>query len=168
MARAALIAALTAAVALWQAQPAAAATTARAVAQATIVEAVGVRMNWSMAMPSVQGGISGASFMGNMPSMGMVMMMMPSTTGFSVRREDSSGAPVTAPASFAVLKPQGEEALIVKTGANSELRVAANGSTIVGGAIVGGAAASIAVNRNVGSQLATPSPGALVVVVQYN
>jgi hypothetical protein len=153
------------------AQPAAAAE-ARTTAQATIVDAAGVRVNWPMAMPSVQGGASGASFIGNMPSMGMAMMLMPRNSGLMVRREDATGAPVTAPGSFQVVGNQGDGTLIVKTGANSEIRIDGGGA-IAGGALVGGAAASIAVGRgvamSVGDRLKAPvATDTVVIVVQYN
>jgi hypothetical protein len=144
----------------------------KAQAAATIVESTGVRMNWPMAMPSVQGGASGASFIGNMPSMGMAMMLMPRNSGLLVRREDATGAPVTAPSSFQVVRNQGDEALIVKTGPNSELRIGRDG-VIAGGALVGGSAASIAVGRGVAMSLsdragAPVATNTLEIVVQYN
>ncbi|HET6971810.1 MAG TPA: hypothetical protein VFH92_11835, partial [Phenylobacterium sp.] len=127
---------------------------------------------WTMAMPSVQGGTSGASFIGSMPSMGMAMMLMPGKAGLLVRREDATGAPVTAPASFQVMRNQGDEALIVKTGPNSEIRIG-DGRAIAGGALVGGSAASISVGRGVAlsvdDRASTPiATDTLEIVVQYN
>ncbi|MBW8814401.1 MAG: hypothetical protein JF588_13315 [Caulobacterales bacterium] len=148
------------------------AAVARAAAQANVVEATGVRVNWPMAMPTVQGGASGASFVGNMPSMGMAMMLMPRNSGLMVRREDATGAPVTAPNSFQVVGNQGDGALIVKTGANAEIRIGQDGA-IAGGALVGGSAASIAVARGVAMRVGDRGTGpvstdTLVIVVQYN
>lgn len=141
-------------------------------ASATIVESTGVRMNWTMAMPSVQGGASGASFIGNMPSMGMAMMLMPRNAGLLVRREDATGAPVTAPASFEVVQNQADPGLVVRTGTNSEIRLG-QGEAIAGGALIGGSAASIAVDRgvtlSVGGRAGAPvETNTVTIVVQYN
>lgn len=158
------------AVALAAILPAAAAEHASGPAHATIVDPMSVRMTWSLAMPSVQGGAQGASFQGTMPSMGMGMMM-PGNARLTVRREDDTGEPVTAPTSFEVVTTEGDEALTIRTGGAAELKTA-NMSVIVGGALLGGAAASIEVGRGLilastGPDL-TPQPATLVVVVQYN
>ena len=140
-------------------------------AHATIVEANIVRMNWTTALPSVQGGLTGASFMGNMPSLALGMMT-PGNARLTVRREDETGEPVTAPTIFEVISSGGDDALIVRTGSTALIRIARDGA-IVGGALQGGAAASIEVGH--GATLATADdPGVpamsrtLVVVVQYN
>lgn len=140
-------------------------------AHATIVEANIVRMNWTTALPSVQGGLSGASFTGNMPSIALGMMT-PGNARLTVRRQDETGKPVTAPTVFEVISSEGDDALIVRTGSTALIRIARDGA-IVGGALQGGSAASIEVGRG-----ATPAtegdPGVpamsktLVVVVQYN
>jgi hypothetical protein len=64
-----------AALLLAAAHPAGAAETASAPARADIVDPAGVRMNWAMALPSVKGDPSGATFLGTMPSYGMGMLM---------------------------------------------------------------------------------------------
>jgi hypothetical protein len=138
--------------------PAGAAVKAGATAHAVVSEQTTVRMAWTMAMPSVQGGSSGASFMSATPSMTMGTMMMPPTR---VRREDPSGEPVTAPTSFEVVGDPGAAALIVRTAGGPGIRIVPGGA-IVDGALLGGAAASI----GIGHELAAGGP--LVVVVQYN
>jgi hypothetical protein len=150
----------------------AAAAEGKATAAATIVESTGVQVNWPMAMPSVQGVRSGASFIGAMPSMGMAMMLMPRGAAPLVQRQDATGTPVTAPGSFEVMQKPGEDALTVKTGPNSELRIGSTG-VIAGGALVGGSAASIAVGRGVALSVtdrggAPVSTDTLEIVVQYN
>lgn len=159
MGRAAYIAAAIAALAA--ATPALAATGATA-AHVMIVEGNVVRMNWSVAMPSVRGTSGaggGASFSGSQPSMMMGMMMMPGNATLTIRREDESDVPVTAPTSFEVIRNEGDNALIVKTAANSEFLIASDGA-IMGGSLQGASAASISVGRG--------SPQALSIVVQYN
>ena len=136
----------------------AAPVSASAGAHAAVAEAASVRMNWMMAMPSVTGTASGASFMGNSPSMGMGMMMMPIGAELTVRREDDGGEPVTAPSSFEVVRNGGEQALIVRTAGGDGVQAGRDG-VLMGGSILGGSAASIGV--------AAPSR-LLLVVVQYN
>ena len=151
--------------------PAAAAENASAPAHAAIVDPAGVRVNWALAQPSVRGVPVGANFIGTMPSMG-IGMLMPGNARLTVRRQDETGEPVTAPTSFEVVTTQGDEALIVKTGGSAELRLTSDGA-IVGGSLLGGAAASIAVARP-GLTLTSNGPGLsfetapLTVVVQYN
>ena len=143
----------------------AAAATARAPARATIVDANSVRMSLTTAMPSVQGGGNGAVFLGTSPSMMMGPMMIPGNARLTVRREDGGGALLTAPTSFEVVKAEGENALIVRTAANAEIRISSKGA-IVGGTVLGSSAISIGVGGSV-----TPfsaASDALVVVVQYN
>ena len=125
---------------------------AKAGAHATIVDGQTVRMEWTAAMPSVQGGPAGASFIGTAPSMAMGMMMIP-----VLRREDQTGAPVSAPTTFEIDKPRGDEAMVIRTGVTPSTRVA-SADMLVGGSLPGGVAASIGVAGG----------RSLAVVVQYN
>jgi hypothetical protein len=139
--------------------PAAAADKASAPARADIVDPASVRMNWAMAMPSVKGGPSGATFLGTMPSMGMGMMM-PGNARLMLRPLDGSGQPVTVPTGFEVTAGGGVR--------DAEARQA---SLVVGGSLPGGSAASIGVGRAFiltanGPGLSPAAP--LVIVVQYN
>lgn len=148
------------------------AATATAPAHATIVDGASVRMNWSTAMPSVRGGSNGAVFIGSSPTMMMGAMMIPGNARLTVRREDGGGALLTAPTSFEVVRTQGENALIVRTAANAEVRITNDGA-IVGGAVLGASAVSIDVNGIMSpgagfGAAGADGRGALVVVVQYN
>lgn len=151
--------------------PAAAATTAATSAHATIVDANTVRMNWSVAMPSVRGGGDGASFLGSAPSMMMGMMMIPGNARLTVRRQDDDQSSLTAPTSFEVIRAEGENALIVRTAIDAEARIGANG-VIAAGALQGASAASIGVGRGL-TRVSTLGgtegySETLIVVVQYN
>lgn len=156
------------AVAMTGALSASAAERASGPAHATIVDASGIRMTWSLAMPSVQGMAQGAVFQGTMPSMGMGMMM-PGNARLTVRREDETGEPVTAPTNFEVVTTQGDEAMIIRTGGGADIGIASDGA-IVGGSLQGAAAASIEVARGFTLAVNGPilTPQTLVVVVQYN
>lgn len=134
----------------------------QAAAHATVVDATNIRMSWFTAMPSVRADAAGAAFSGDAPSMGMARMVS-EPGAVVVRRQDDTGAPITAPTTFEVVTGQGEDALIVKTGASSELHIRSDGA-IVGGAITGDNAASIEVTRAAEGQ----AGAALVVTVQYN
>lgn len=125
-------------------------------------------MTWSLAMPSVQGGAQGAAFQGTMPSMGMGMMM-PGNARLTVRREDDTGEPVTAPTNFEVVTTEGDQGLIIRTGGSADIRISSDGA-IVGGSLQGGAAASIEVARGLILAANSPdlTPRTLMVVVQYN
>lgn len=79
---------------------------------------------------------------------------------------------MTAPASFEVIGAEGDNALIVRTTANSEVRIPGDG-VILNGVLQGGSAASIDVGRGLiplldGETAATINGATLVVVVQYN
>jgi len=169
MTRAALIIAVSI-VALAASQSAAAAT-AGAPAQATIVDPANVRLMWALSAPSVRRSDTGADFIGNAPSLA-VGLTMPRNAQLILRRQDAAGGPVTAPTGFQVISTEGDEALTIRTGADTEFSMSDAGA-IVGGALQGGSAASIEVARGVilasygGPDLRTPE-AALVVVVQYN
>jgi hypothetical protein len=94
--------------------------------------------------------------------MGMAMMM-PANARLVIRRQDDTGAVVTAPAGFEVVSAGPDRGYIVRTTYAPEALQALDG-LIVGGEIPGSAAASI----DVGRAAQIPGPGALVVVVQYN
>jgi hypothetical protein len=135
---------------------------ARATARATIVEPMALRISWPMAMPSVQGGVTGASFLGVMPSMSMGMTM-PANARLVIRREDDTGAPVTAPANFEVTQI-GPEALVVRTTAEAPAADPQK-PALAGGSLQGRAAASIEVARG---PVAGFGRAGVQVVVQYN
>jgi len=84
--------------------------------------------------------------------MAMGMMMIP-----VLRREDQTGAPVSAPTTFEIDRPRGDEAMIIRTGVTATTRVA-SADMLVGGSLPGGVAASIGVAGG----------RSLAVVVQYN
>lgn len=143
-----------------------------AAANATIVEGNAISINLAIAAPSVRGSREGAAFMGSVPSMLIGMMMIPGNARLTVRRDDDEGVPVTAPASFEVIGAEGDNALIVRTTANSEVRIPGDG-VILNGVLQGGSAASIDVGRGLiplldGETAATINGATLVVVVQYN
>jgi hypothetical protein len=145
---------------------------AQANARAVIIEPMAVRMQWATAMPSVRGGVDGATFSGPMPSMAMGMMM-PANARLMIQREDENGEPAaTAPGAFEVTTIRGQPAVLVRTGLTADVSISGD-STLVGGEVQGGTAASIGVAQgglilaSTGPQ--TPvSPGTLVVMVQYN
>ena len=149
-------------IALWASGAAAAPVSASAPARAVITEPAMVRMAWMMAMPSVAGSGSGAAFMGNLPSMSMGMMMMPGAAGLNIREGDG-GPPVTAPTGFEVVRNEGGDALILRTGSGGSVAIAGDG-VLMGGSILGGSAASI----DLDSQPSAAPGGMLVVLVQYN
>lgn len=164
---ASLIGACLAAIAL----PAAAAT-GRVGATASIVDAGAVRLLLPIAMPSVVGTIRGAAFLGVIPSLGLgsSISVLASNARLNVRRVDASGAPVTAPISFEILRTGEPNAVILRTRG-----IAARNSDatdmMVGGSLPGGSAASI----DVGARQALLSDAdlrsagrMLVVLVQYN
>ncbi len=145
--------------------------TASANANATIVDPNTVRMNWAVAMPSVRGGGDGASFLGSAPSMMMGMMMIPGNARLTVRRQDEDQVSLTAPTSFEVIRADGENALIVRTAADAEVRIGVNG-VIAAGSLQGASAASIGVGRGL-TRVSTQGgidgySETLTVVVQYN
>ena len=148
------------------------AATAVATAQVTIVEGSAVRMNLATAPASVRGTRDGAAFAGTAPSMLLSIMMLPGNARLTVRRDDDSGVPVTAPASFEVFGTEGDSTLIVRTTGSSEVRIVRNG-VILDGALQGGSAASIDVAGGLtpissGGQSSGFNSATLVVVVQYN
>ena len=169
MTRAALIIAI-AATTLVAAYPAAAGTGVGQ-AHATIVDPANVRLIWALSAPSVRRSDTGADFIGNAPSLA-VGLTMPRNAQLVLRRQDAAGGPVTAPTGFQVISTQGDDALTLRTGSDTEFSMSDDGA-IVGGALQGGSAASIEVARGLilasygGPDLATPE-AALVVVVQYN
>lgn len=134
-------------------------------AHVTIVEAMTVRMGWVMAMPTVRGGVAGATFAGVAPSAGM-SRMVPGGATLVARTDDASPLP-TAPTSFEVINRRGEDTLVVKTGGVSEVDIGADGAVLTG-ALAGGSAVSIRVARAGPDGASTGSNGALVVLVQYN
>jgi hypothetical protein len=139
--------------------PAVAGEKAGAPAHAVIVDPAGVRMDWTMAMPSVKGGVSGATFQGTMPSMAMGMMM-PGNARLILRPLDDTGQPVTAPTGFEVTAGGAVR--------DAEARQA---SLVVGGSLPGSSAASIELGRGLTLTHTGPGPAAaapLVIVVQYN
>jgi len=140
------------------------AETAAAAAHVTIIESGAVRVNWATATPSVRAaGDGGAAFVGAAPSTTLGMQLMPATSRLLVRREDPTGAPVTAPAAFEVVATPAGDAVIVRTASGVETSVARTG-LLVGGALQGASAASIEVARS-----PEPLPGRMLsVVVQYN
>ncbi|PZQ64792.1 MAG: hypothetical protein DI570_03980 [Phenylobacterium zucineum] len=135
---------------------------ARAAARAVIVEPMSVRVSWPMAMPSVQGAVDGASFMGVMPSMSMGMTM-PANARLVIRREDDTGETVTAPGSFEVTRTAPDTVVVRTTPAT--VPTATRPTPLAGGSLQGRAAASIEVAR--GPALDAGRSG-LQVVVQYN
>ncbi|MEW5687764.1 MAG: hypothetical protein AB1942_22845 [Pseudomonadota bacterium] len=134
---------------------------ARAAARVVIVEPMSVRVSWPMAMPSVQGGIDGASFMGVMPSMSMGMTM-PANARLVIRREDDTGETVTAPGAFEVTRVA-PDTVVVRTAATASPNP--RRLPLAGGSLLGRAAASIEVAQ--GPTLDAGRRG-LQVVVQYN
>jgi hypothetical protein len=144
---------------------------ASAGARATIIDSAGVRVSWSLAMPSTRRVDAGAAFIGTAPSVALGMSM-PANARLMLRRQDDTGQPVTAPTGFQVTTQRGDEALTIRTGADAEFSIAEEGS-IASGVLKGASAASIEVGRGLilasygGPDLPTPA-SALVVVVQYN
>lgn len=155
------LALLTAAAALAAANAAVAAVRGQAPANAEIVEPMMVQLSWPMAMPTVRGMGNGAAFLGQAPSASMGMMM-PGNPMMLVRREDTTGAVATAPATFEVATDTSTDNLIVRTSLAGEVRIDTQGA-ILAGAIPDGAAASIGVSR-----LAGVDRGPLAIVVQFN
>ena len=150
----------------------AAPATARATAQATIINPAGVRMNWAMAMPSVRGSSSGAAFAGNAPTMSMSTGMVVRNESLTIQREDGGAAAATAPSSFTVTRLDETETMLLRTSASDAFAATGEG-VVMGGQLVGGAAASIDVGGRAWLASAQGSQGApagqlLVVVVQYN
>ncbi|WP_293898889.1 hypothetical protein [Phenylobacterium sp.] len=151
---------------------AASAQAATVPAHAAIVEASNVKVEWALAPPSVKAVIQGADFLGNMPSLA-IGLLMPRNARLTLRREDETGATVTAPAGFVVVTTEGGDALIVRTGADAERLIARQGA-IVAGSLAGRTATSIDVARGGLTLISTagsqpPAPAAtLVVTVQYN
>jgi len=139
---------------------------ARAVARASVAEPMSVRLSWPMAMPSVRGGADGASFLGVMPSMSMGMTM-PANARLVIRREDDSGQPVTAPASFEVTRVD-SAAVVLRTASKADGARAGDyeAAPLAGGVLQGRAAASIEVAR--GPAAGPERLSGLQVVVQYN
>ena len=145
--------------------PAAAAERASVPAHAEIVEPATVRVNWALATPSVKGVASGAAFQGNMPSISLGLLM-PANARLTVRREDETGQPVTAPSLFEVVTEGGRD-LILRTGGTAGF-MSADGGALAGGSLLGGAAASIEVGRGLSLVANGPQPTTLLVMVQYN
>ena len=148
------------------------AATASAGASATIVASSAVRMNWAIAMPTVNGANNGARFTGTAPSMMMAIMVMPGNERLTVRRDDVPGGLVTAPTSFEVISPEGETALLVRTTVDSESWLSSSGA-VLSGALEGGSAVSIDVAQGLMRTTYPDAIGAaaqktLTVVVQYN
>lgn len=167
---------------LGDAPPARAADPA-APARADIVDPAMLRLAWPTAMPNVSeasGGLSGAQFTGEIPSMGMANTM-PANARLVIRRVDDTGQVVTAPVGFRVLAGTGRRGLVVRTspetlpatqdtpagdlpsGGDADRPTIGGGALIVDGSLGGGAAASIGVG--LGPDLAATT---LAVVVQYN
>jgi len=155
-------------------QPAAAATVqARAEASARILDGANVRVMIPLAMPTISAtGAVGAHFASSAPWIGLGGGEMPGKGGLTVRRENEGRGALTAPGSFTVVRAQGAQAVMLKTNTSASLGVIGDG-VLLGGALVGGAAASIDVGS--GFWLASadaPWSGAearmLVVLVQYN
>lgn len=149
-------------------------------AQAQIVEATAVqivqgspvRVTLPMGMPSVQGSVAGALFVGNMPSMGMGGVPMMGMELLTVRRDTSESAAVTAPGSFMVMRTQGADSMMLKTNPAAEFGVMGDG-VLMGGSLLGGWASSIDVGRQVWTASAVgptsiAAQSTLVVLVQYN
>jgi hypothetical protein len=134
---------------------------ARTEARATIVEPMMVRMVWQTAMPSVRGETNGAQFAAPIPSMSMGMMM-PANGRLVVRREDDTGATVTAPGGFAVLRQDRSGELLVRTGL---AETPPDDLGLIGGVLTGRSAASIGVGLE---RPLAMSDDSLVVLVQYN
>jgi hypothetical protein len=150
------------------ASPCAAAVVAAAPAHAVIVDPATVQVNWALAQPSIQGITQGATFVGTMPALGLGLTL-PGHAQLIIRREDDTGAPVTAPGVFEVTTG-GPEALVIRTGGGASLRPISV-RTVAGGELLGGKAASIDVARGVlraPDAPGLPAPQTLVVVVQYN
>ena len=148
------------------------AASASAGASATIVANSAVRLNWAIAMPTVNGANNGARFTGTVPSMMMAIMVMPGNERLTVRRDDVPGGLVTAPTSFEVISPEGETALLVRTTVDSESWLSSSGA-ILSGALEGGSAVSIDVAHGLMRITYPDVVGAavqetLTVVVQYN
>ena len=168
MTRAALII-IAGAAALAAAQPAAA-VTATAGAQATIVDPANIRVLWALAPPTVRRTDTGADFVGNAPSLA-VGLSLPRNAQLQLRL-DAPGGLLTAPTGFQVTRSQDGEALTLRMGLDTEFSMAEEGA-IAGGSLNGGSAASIEVAQGLilvssgGPSLPTPE-AALVVVVQYN
>ena len=147
--------------------PCAAAEAASAPAHAVIVDPATLQVNWALAQPSVQGELQGATFVGTMPALGLGLTV-PGHAQLIIRREDDTGAPVTAPGAFDVATG-GPESLIIRTSGGGNLRPITP-RTIAGGELLGGKAASIDVARGVIGEPdpGLPAPQTLIVVVQYN
>ena len=136
---------------------------ARAAAQVTVTDAATLRLLWPAALPSVTGEINGARFVGRIPALGMAMGM-PANARLVIMRQDITGAAAfTAPGGFEVVSAGPERGYIVRTSAG-RLALEALDGVLIGGDLTGAAAASIDVAANP----ASPTPGALMVVVQYN
>ncbi len=153
----------------------AAAATSRVGAHAEIVAPGAIRLQLPTAMPSVVGTSRGAAFLGLVPSLGfgVSIPVLASNARLIVRRVDASGAPVTAPASFEILRTGEVDAVILRTGGIAEQSFNDDGNFVVGGSLLGAAAASIDVGARLTLASDTglgPAPGArlLVVLVQYN
>ena len=156
------------------ASPAAAASS-RVDAHAVIVQPGAIRLQLPTAMPSVIGTARGAAFLGLMPSLGFgsSIPVLAGNARLIVRRVDASGAPVTAPASFEILRTREEDAVILRTGGIAEQNFNTDDDFVVGGSLPGATAASIDVGARLSLASNTglgPAPGArmLVVLVQYN
>ncbi len=165
---ASIIGSLAVAIAVAAASPCAAAEVAVAQAHAAIVDPTAFQVAWWLAQPSVQGGVQGATFIGTMPALGMGLLI-PGNARLIIRREDDTGAPVTAPGAFEVTTGE-PESLIIRTGGDATLRPVTP-RTIAGGELLGGKAASIDVARGLiraPDAPGLPAPQTLVVVVQYN
>ncbi|MDZ4373519.1 MAG: hypothetical protein U1C74_19135 [Phenylobacterium sp.] len=144
----------------------AAAGESAAPARATIVDPMMLRLAWPTAMPNVSeatGGLDGARFTGEIPSMGMANAM-PANARLVIRRIDDTGATVTAPVGFQVVTGGPRQGLVIRTG-TADLAARRTDRLIVGGALAGGTAASIGVGQ--GPDLAV-ARSTLAVVVQYN
>lgn len=143
-----------------------------AAANARIVEAGVVRMNWALAQSSVTGTSRGARFTGTEPSLVLGLVVMPRNARLTVRSQDVAEGPVTAPTSFEVVRSDGENTLIVRSDAKAEVWVRGSG-TLVYGALPGDSAASIGLGRsfarvvNAGG-LSGVNNETLTVVVQFN
>jgi hypothetical protein len=155
------------AVTMAAASPCAAANVAAAPAHAAIVDPATLQVNWALAQPTVQGIPQGAAFVGTMPALGLGLTL-PGQARLIIRREDDTGAPVTAPGAFEVAG--GNDALIIRTSGGATLGPVGP-RTIAGGELIGGKAASIDVARGLiraPDAPGLPAPQTLVVVVQYN
>ena len=149
----------------------AAAASGRVGAQANIVDRGAVRLQLPTAMPSVVGTNRGAAFLGLVPSLGFgnSIPVLASNARLIVRRVDASGAPVTAPTSFEILRTGEVNAVILRTGGIAE-HTAFEDNFVVGGTLLGGAAASIDVGARLtlASETGSGMARMLVVLVQYN